>query len=195
MLNTGKMYTIEPFYAWRKYYQSELDEFSPFYGLKYEEISPKNTIYNYYIHPYWDDFGSQTLYLKILYADYMRQLVIVELLGEWNDCLYNDIMLLKRNVIDIFISHGIRYFILIGENVLNFHYSDDSYYQEWKEDIEHGWIVTIGFRSHVISEMKKIHLDNYLYTLNEFTELDWRTFSPLMLFNYVSEQLSKYLSG
>ncbi|MCX7697124.1 MAG: hypothetical protein N2Z72_05450 [Bacteroidales bacterium] len=187
------MYSIEPFYAWRKYYQSEIDVLSPFYGIHYEEFSLRHTIYNYYIHPYWDDFGSQTLYVKVLYADYTHHVIIMELLGEWNDCLYNDIMLLKRNVIDVFISNCIKYFILIGENVLNFHYSDDSYYQEWKEDIEDGWIVAIGFRPHVLMEMKKIHLDYFLFVLNEFIELEWRTFTPLMLFNYVREQLSKYL--
>jgi len=27
-------------------------------------------------------------------------------------------------------------FILIGENVLNFHSSDDCYYEEWFQDVE-----------------------------------------------------------
>ncbi len=53
------------------------------------------TIYNYYIHPQWDDFGSRTLYLKVLLADYDEQYVIIELFGEWNDAIENDIMNLK----------------------------------------------------------------------------------------------------
>ena len=36
---------------------------------------------------------------------------IIELLGEWNDTLYNDIMYLKREVIDNLISNGIDNFI------------------------------------------------------------------------------------
>lgn len=187
------MHHIEPFYSWRKYYISEHDEKNPFYGMDYSSLSSRNTVYNYYIHPYWDEFGSQTLYLKVLSADYVNQFLILEFIGEWNDCLYNDIMFLKRNVIDTFIQEGIKYFILIGENVLNFHYSDDSYYQEWKEDIEDGWIVTIGFRKHVVEEMLKIHLDHHIYFLEKFLELDWRIFTPQTLFNYVQQQLHRTL--
>jgi len=43
-------------------------------------------------------------------------------------------MHLKRNVIDVLVGERINKFILIGENVLNFHGSDDSYYEEWFED-------------------------------------------------------------
>ena len=54
--------------------------------------------------------------------------------GEWNDTLHNDIMFFKRNVIDHLIGQGIRKFILLGENLLNFHGSrDDEYYEEWFE--------------------------------------------------------------
>ena len=61
-----------------------------------------------------------TLYLKVLYADYLRGFAIIEFIGEWNDCLYNDIMYLKRELIDDMIRNGIHHFILIGENILNF---------------------------------------------------------------------------
>src|SRR5690349_18387201 len=115
------MHDIEPFYNWRHIYVSEQDERSPFYGRVYSEFEFSNTVYNYYIHPQWDDFGSNTLYIKILFADYERQFVILEFIGEWNDALYNDIMFLKREVVEELESQGIRKFILIGENVLNFH--------------------------------------------------------------------------
>ena len=105
---------------------------------KYSEFEFTNTIYNFYIHPQWDHFGSPTLYLKILFADYKHHFVIIELIGEWNDAINNDIMFLKREVIDPFISNGIYKFILIGENVLNFHASDDCYYEEWYEDVRDG---------------------------------------------------------
>jgi hypothetical protein len=57
------------------------------------------------------------------------------MLGEWNDCLQNDVMFLKREVIDPMLQEGINRFVLVCENVLNFHGSDDSYYEEWFEDI------------------------------------------------------------
>ena len=46
----------------------------------------------------WDDFGSSTLYIKILFADYDGGFAIIELIGEWNDAINNDIMLLKRDM-------------------------------------------------------------------------------------------------
>ena len=99
------MQEIEPFYSWREYYASEEDELSPFYGREYNEFEFTNTIYNYFIHPQWDEFGSATLYVKIIFADYEAGVVIMEFIGEWNDCLYNDIMFLKRDVIDE-LTHG-----------------------------------------------------------------------------------------
>ena len=42
-------------------------------------------------------------YLKVLYADYDKNFIVLEFIGEWNDCIYNDVMQLKRNVIDLLI--------------------------------------------------------------------------------------------
>ena len=67
------MHDIEPFYNWRHLYVSEEDERSPFYGRIYSEFEFTQTIYNYYIHPQWDEFGSRTLYMKVLLADYDRR--------------------------------------------------------------------------------------------------------------------------
>ena len=77
------MHEIEPFYNWRHIYVSEEDERSPFFGRDYSEFEFTQTIYNYYIHPQWDDFGSRTLYLKVLLADYDEHYVVMELFGEW----------------------------------------------------------------------------------------------------------------
>ena len=88
------MHTIEPFYNWRHIYVSEEDQRSPFYGRQYSEFEYSQTVYNYYIHPQWDDFGSKTLYLKILIADYEEKYAIIEMLGEWNDAIENDMCLL-----------------------------------------------------------------------------------------------------
>src|SRR6185436_15460487 len=125
------MHDIEPYFQWIDAYVAADDKRSPLYGRVYDEFEFTNTIYNYYIHPQWDEFGSSTLYLKILYVDYFDKTAIIELIGEWNDCLHNDIMFLKREVIDSLTYNGINKFVLIGENVLNFHAGDDDYYEEW----------------------------------------------------------------
>ena len=101
------MHDIEPFYNWRHIYSSEEDERSPFYGRVYSEFEFTQTIYNYYIHPQWDDFGSRTMYCKVLMADYEEQYIVLELIGEWNDAIENDIMTLKRDVIDLFLREGV----------------------------------------------------------------------------------------
>ena len=119
------MHAIEPFYNWRHLYIADDDEQSPFYGREYSEFEFTNTIYNYYIHPQWDHIGSETLYIKILFADYEEGFAFIELIGEWNDAINNDIMMLKRDIIDEMMYAGINKFVLIGENVLNFHYSTD----------------------------------------------------------------------
>lgn len=190
------MHTIEPFYRWQNLYDASKDRNSPFFGREYSEYECQYTIYNYYIHPQWDYFGSDTLYLKILYVDYKKGYAIIELLGEWNDCLYNDIMFLKENVINPLIRKKINKFILIGEYVFNFHYSDDLYYQEWVEEIENGWIAAINFRQHVIQEFKQIALHRLLQFIpsaNYF--LNWRKFSPDGLFQTIQKILEFQLKA
>jgi hypothetical protein len=189
------MHEIEPYYSWRHLYIASDDELSPFYGREYSEFEFTHKIYNYVIHPQWDFFGSETLYIKILFVDYIEKYCIIEMMGEWNDALNNDIMFLKREIIDILIQNGINKFILIGENVLNFHYSDESYYEEWFEDIgETGWIVLLNFREHVIREMKRINLDYYFNTGGELDDFNWRRFSPGQVFGNVFKIISKRLN-
>lgn len=102
------MQNIEPYDNWRYLYTSEDDERSPFYGREYSEFVFSQTVYNYYIHPQWDEFGSSTLYIKVLMADYSTGYAIIEMLGEWNDAIENDIMTLKRDVIDLLLREGIK---------------------------------------------------------------------------------------
>lgn len=180
------MQDLEPFYAWRHMYISAEDELSPFYGREYSEFEYSNTIYNYYIHPQWDDFGSNTLYMKILFADYDEKFAIIELIGEWNDAINNDIMLLKRDIIDLLINSGINKYIIIGENVLNFHASDDCYYQEWQEDIDEGWIAALNFREHVLVEFNKYNIDYYLVFGGELDDLRWRSYTPQQLYEKIN---------
>jgi len=81
------MHDIEPFFLWRDYYKAENDRWSPFYQRQYDEFSFTNAIYNYVIHPQWDDIGSDTLFIKILYVNYDEAFAIIEMIGEWNDCI------------------------------------------------------------------------------------------------------------
>jgi len=148
-------------------------------------------LYDHFIHPQWDTFGSNTLYLKILFVEYEDGYAILELMGEWNDCLHNDIMQLKRDIIESLQEEGISKFILIGENVLNFHYSDDSYYEEWFDELVEldGWIALLNFSNHVLEDMKTIDLDSYFVMGGALNEIGWRTYNPDQLFNKIQESV------
>ncbi len=186
------MHDIEPYYNWRHLYTAEDDELSPFYGREYSEFEYSNTVYNYYVHPQWDEFGSRNLYIKILYADYQFNFAIIELLGEWNDAIDNDIMTLKREVIDVMIAEGITKYILIAENVMNFHSSDDCYYEEWWDDIrdEGGWIAALNMPEQTRQEFERARLNNYITLLDDDR---WRTYQPLHLFNMVDNIMLRRL--
>lgn len=189
------MHDIEPFYAWRNEYIASEDEWSPFYGKEYSEFEFSNCIYNYYIHPQWDEIGSPTLYIKLLYTDYEKGYCVIELLGEWNDAIHNDIMYLKRNIIEHLTGHRITKFILIGENVLNFHFSDNEYYQEWFEDIEDGWIAAVNFQEHVLREFTAAHIDLYVVFGGKLNTLEWRIYTPDQLYEKVSSLMMKRLQS
>jgi hypothetical protein len=173
------MHDLEPFYRWDGYYNAARDERSPFAGVQPNYQAYENDIYGFYIHPDWDFIGSETLYCKLLFADYDAGFAVLEMMGEWNDTLHNDIMHLKRNVIDLMIPQGLYKFILLGENILNFHGGDDDYYQEWFDEVDNGWIAFVNVRPYVETEMSRYRLDYYLSfggTLNELE--DWRTQTP-----------------
>ena len=187
------MHDLEPFYNWRHLYIASEDERSPFYERNYNEFEFTHQIYNYLIHPQWDHFGSDTLYCKILFVNYEEHFCVIEMLGEWNDTLYNDIMFFKRNVIEPLEGEEINKFILIGENVLLFHSSDDAYYEEWFDDIEDGWIAFINFRDQVIQDFKDARLDYYIAMGDPFREVTWRRYTPAHLYNRINEWFSKRL--
>jgi len=188
------MHDIEPYYNWRHIYISEEDQHSPFYGQTYSEFEFSQTVYNYYIHPQWDDFGSRTLYMKVLMADYEEKYAIIELLGEWNDAIENDIMILKREVIDVFEANGINKFIFIAENVLNFHSGDKDYYEEWYEEIadSRGWIVCLNMPEQTQYDFRRAKLDRII----ELIELpDWRVYKPFHLFKKIDNELTLRLNA
>jgi len=188
------MHTIEPFYSWRHLYIASDVRNSPFYGRQYSEFEFTHAIYNYVIHPQWDEIGSSTLYIKILYVNYDTGFAIIEMLGEWNDTLHNDIMYLKRNIADVLIAEGVTKFILIGENVYNFHSAEDDYYQEWFDDIEEGWIVALNFREHVIKEFSRARIDYYLAFGGRFDHFNWRGFDPNQLYRVIETLIMKRLN-
>lgn len=187
------MHTLEPFYNWRHIYITEEDRMSPFFGVQHSEFQFTQTVYNYYIHPQWDEFGSNTLYLKLIYADYELKFCVIELIGEWNDAIENDIMTLKREVIDKLLINGITKFILVAENVLNFHSGDKDYYEEWYENTsdENGWIVALNMPEQTQYDFKK----RKLHQIVELMEIiDWRSFKPYHLFKKIDELINRRLS-
>jgi hypothetical protein len=178
------MQDLEPYHRWRDYYVASEDEFSPFFEMEYSEFTYTNKIYNYYIHPQWDDFGSETMYIKVLFVDYEDGFAIFELIGEWNDAIGNDIMFLKRDLMDVMMEKDIFKFIFIAENVLNFHASDDSYYEELYDDIsdENGWVAILNTPEHVTREMQKAQIQYFVNLGGVFEEVNWRPHKPERLF-------------
>ncbi len=181
------MHDIEPYFKWRNYYSAEEDKKSPFYGRNYNEFTFTNKVYNYFIHPQWDNFGSQTLYAKLLIVDYEEGYAIIELIGEWNDCLNNDVMFLKRYFVDHLIKHDITKYILVCDNVLNFHGDDNCYYEEWWDDIkdEDGWICIVNTLDHVLDEMERVQTQHYCEIGETFNDIDWRKKSPQMTYHEI----------
>lgn len=191
------MHDIEPYWNWRDYYAAEDDKKSPFYKRTYNEFSFENSCYNFLIHPQWDEFGSPTLYTKILFVNYEKGFCVLEFIGEWNDAISNDIMFLKTEIINPLIQAGISKFILIGENVLNFHGSDDCYYEEWFEDIKDndGWVVLINFRKHIEDEMRKNRLHHFIFFGDQFHDFNWRQIKPMQMHRAVEELFLKSLTS
>lgn len=187
---------IEPYYNWRGFYIASEDEQSPFYERVYSEFEFTDSIYNYLIHPQWDNIGSSTLFIKILFVDYEDGFCVIELFGEWNDAVENDIMTLKREIADHLMQYDIYKFVLIAENVLNFHASDDCYYEEWFEEVEdnNGWIALLNVRKHVLEEMQTEDLDQYFIQGGELETVEWRTMNPRQFYKTISTYVSKRLS-
>ncbi len=182
------MHDIEPYFNWRHLYVAEEDPLSPFYGRQYSEFEFSQTVYNYYIHPQWDDFGSRTLYIKILYADYEHQFAILEFIGEWNDAIENDIMTLRREVTDRLYAKGIKKFILIGDNILNMHSDEDDYYAEWYDELKdyNGWVTMLNLPEQSKHDFNVTKLDRYI-TLLELPQ--WRSLKPEIILQVVEEEL------
>lgn len=188
------MHDIEPYYNWRSLYDAAEDNKSPFFGRIYSEFEFSNAIYDHFIHPQWDEFGSHTLYLKLLYVDYDKHFCIIELIGEWNDALYNDIMYFYRNVIEILLEMEINHFILLGDNVLEYHSDISDYYEEWYDNLGDGWIVGLNFRNHILKEFCALNIDYYIAFGGGFNAFNWRKYQPDQLFKILDSQMTKRLT-
>ncbi len=188
------MHTIRPYDRWNQYYNSSYDERSPFVGKEYNYDLYSNSIYGYYIDPGWDFFGSETLYIKIIFVDYESGFAVIETIGEWNDAINNDIMQFKRNILEHLMGNGINKFAIIGENILNFHGSDDCYYEEWFEEVAEGWIAAINFRAFVIEEMNLFNIDSYINMAGSMKIEKWRTLTPFRFCELVNLLIQRRLS-
>jgi hypothetical protein len=89
---------------------------------------------------------------------------------------------------------GINKFILVGENVLNFHASDDCYYEEWFQELDEGWIAALNFRPHVLKEFEKNNIDFYLVFGGELNDINWRGYSPQQLYTKVESVINHRLA-
>jgi len=184
------MHQIEPYFRWRDEYIASEDEKSPFFGQQYSESAYSHRLYNFYLHPQWDAFGSTTLYGKILHVDYDEGYTLIELIGEWNDTLHNDIHFLKRNITDHLYDQGIVKFVFFCDNVLNFHATfEDDYYAEWAEEVtgEGGWILLVNTRQHFEEELLTAGLQQYLHFGTAYNGLNWRTAKAQFTFAMLEE--------
>jgi hypothetical protein len=76
--------------------------------------------------------------------------------------------------------------------VLNFHSSDDSYYEEWHEQLEddNGWVAIVNLPEQSKYDFKKARLTNYINLM----ELDqWRTLKPEYIFNIIDNEIMRRL--
>jgi hypothetical protein len=184
------VHRIEPFYLWRDLYRSEEDPNAINFGREYSELYFTERIYNYLIHPQWDSFGSETLFYKQIYADYDKGFAIIELLGEWNDCIGNDVMFLKNELIEPLIDAGIQNFMIIMENVLNFHGQYSDYYEEWADDIE-GEIYMINLLPHVMDEFNDLRLNQCLLYDGVYNDVNWRVLKPEKILSFLKTSMQE----
>ena len=98
-------------------------------------------------------------------------------------------MTLRGEITDLLQQEGITKFILVCENVLNYHAGDDNeYYEEWHEEVsaENGWIAIINPLDHVGDEMLKYGLNQYLHILSGSP---WRGRKPRALLKWAEEHI------
>jgi hypothetical protein len=103
-------------------------------------------------------------------------------------------MTLRRDVTDLLYKKGITHFILIAENVLNFHSSDDSYYEDWGEQVSDsgGWVVILDMPGQSQYDFVNARLNNYI-ELIDFPQ--WRTLKPELVFEQIDDKMIKRINN
>jgi hypothetical protein len=82
--------------------------------------------------------------------------------------------------------------VIIAENVLNFHSSDDSYYEDWYERLtdEDGWVAIVNMPAQSQHDFKRSHIDRYI----QLVDLDlWRTQKPEFIITRIEDLRDKRL--
>ena len=88
---------------------------------------------------------------------------------------------------------GIDKFILIGENILNFHADETDYYDEWLEEVPDGWMAFLNLRPHVLDELSSYSLDMYFVLGGALDALNWRTKTPQQLYAQIAAVVQRRL--
>ncbi len=184
---------IEPWYGWLHLYNHEIDPNSPFHDVQHSLFEYNRRIYTFEAHPQWDEIDSENLLLKILFANYDEGYAIIELLGEWNDLHYNDFRLMRQHCLDQLVRCGIDKYIFICENVFNAWLEQDDYYEEFVEEIEHGWMCMIRARENVLEDFRAYGIDSYFFWSPEFDAIRWRKLKPDQLFEFVNQHMGRFL--
>lgn len=192
-MNVESLQNIEPFYGWLAYYSHETDENSPFYGVEHNLFEYDRYVYTFAAHPLWDTIESESLLVKILYANYDDHYAIIELMGEWNDLFQNDFKLLCENCLTFLSDAGIKQFIFVAENVFNIYLESDDYYEAFQEEIEEGWMCLLRARPHIQAELRQYGIDPYFYWNPDFDDLAWRKLKPWQLYQLIAASMPKLL--
>jgi len=188
------LHDLEPYYGWLSLYSTHTDPNSPFHEVEHNQFYYDRSINNIPAHPQWDTIGSESLLLKILYANYLQGYAIIELFGEWNDLFDNDFKLLAENCLTFLIDAGIKKFILLCENVFHVYLDADDYYQALSEELEdEGWVFLLRARPNVLAEFEAYGISSYFMWSPTFDELRWRKLKPTQLYQLIDASMQKLL--
>jgi hypothetical protein len=188
-----RLHDIEPFYGWLDLYHHEEDSRSPFQKVEHNKLYFDRSVNRIPAHPLWDHIGSESLLVKILFADYHEGYAVIELFGEWNDLFENDYKLLAENCLTYLVDEGINRFILICENVFNAYLESDDYYEAMHEELDDGWICLLRPRARVLEEMEEYQIAPYFFHSQLLDEMNWRGMKPAALFAAVRGRMPKLL--
>lgn len=188
------MFEVEPFYGWLHLYDPEADEYSPYYGVEHNLFEFDRSIYDMPAHPLWEDFDSENLLMKILYADYTKGYCIIELIGEWNDLQFNDFRLMRDNCLQLLKDAGINRFILICENVFSAFLEMQDYYEEFTEDLyPDGYLHLLKARPLVLEEFTRYGISAFVNWSQEIDSMNWRKMHPDQILTLIEDSYRRIL--